>query len=137
MRILLSVLAVSTWLAGCNSPDAERGRGNVREEGLLVSTPDTEGYVTSAFQGVKAYDSMAMLYICVTLGVQSGKMPDGPLIMGKAFKSNLGKIDVEQSGLLFKDATNFWRINSDIDKDVFWVDRCQIPMANLQKLYGN
>ena len=133
--IIATTLAL---LAACGPTDHEtKDRGpDGTKQGLIASDPDQEGYVTSAFQGVREYGPTAMMNICVTLAVQSGKMPNAILLSAKAEQANFGKINEEASSLLLKDAANFWSINTDIDQDAFWSEHCKVPMENLNSLYG-
>ncbi len=131
------ISAILIFLAGCGSSDANRDRvPDGSKQGLFVSEPDEKGYVTSAFQGVHKYDPVATMYICATLAIQSGRMPNAVLILGKAEQANFGKVDEKSSGFLLKDAENFWAINQDVDQEVFWNDRCKVPMENIENLYG-
>ena len=129
--------AILVCLAGCNFSDYNRDRGpDGTEQGLFASDPDKEGYVTSAFQGVREYGPVATMYICVTLAIQSGRMPNALLLSAKAEQANFGRVDEKSNGLLLKDAANFWLINSNVDQDAFWKNSCTVPMDNLSSLYG-
>jgi len=138
MRKNCLVPVILLAVAGCGSSDpkaSDRGADGLKQ-GLIASAPDSQGYVTSAFQGVRVYSATAMMHICVVLGIQSGRMPNGLKLLTKYEEANFDNEKDEATSLLLKDAANFWKRNGDIDKSDFYDTNCMIPLANMNDLYG-
>lgn len=140
--LLATTAACSSGNTSQNS-DGDDGLDN----GLIKYPPDSEGYVTSAFQGVKVYSVTAVQYICTVIAVRDGYEPNALAYLAKLeaqidrmSADDEAKADAaaEASGLLLKDANNWYDINrSQIDVDSFYDGECRVPIENMSKMYGN
>ena len=146
-NVLITFLLATT--AACSSggtsqnSDGDDGLDN----GLIKYPPDAAGYVTSAFQGVKVYSVTAMMYICTVIAVRDGYEPDALVYLAK-FNSQLERLAAddeakanaaaEASGLLLKDANNWYDINrNETDVGSFYEEKCRVPIENMSKMYSN
>ena len=146
-NVLITFLLATT--AACSSggtsqnSDGDDGLDN----GLIKYPPDAAGYVTSAFQGVKVYSVTAMMYICTVVAVRDGYEPDALVYLAK-FNSQLERLAAddeakanaaaEASGLLLKDANNWYDINhNETDVGSLYEDKCRVPIENWSKMYAN
>lgn len=131
--LLLTTAACSSGGTSQNS-DGDDGLDN----GLIKYPPDAEGYVSSAFQGVKVYSVTAMMYICTVIAVRDGYEPNALAYLAKFEEQATGKVNAEASGLLLKDANNWYDINrNEADVGSFYEDKCRMPIENMSKMYGN
>lgn len=133
-------------LTACGSGDTSQNHDgdDGLDNGLIKYPADSEGYVTSAFQGVKVHSVIAVTYICRVIAVRDGYQPNAVALFAK-FELQNGLTDgkdanrrAEASGLLLKDANNWYDINRDqVDVGKFYEDKCRVPIENMSKMYGN
>jgi hypothetical protein len=141
MRIgSILVALMLSLMAGCGPPNPnpnDNGSDGLKN-GLIEYPPDKDGYVTSAFQGVDTYSATAMSYICIVIAVKTGHDSSALINMRKMDKANGINIGGEASGLLLRDANNWWSINRNkIDIDRFFNDFCETAIDNVRQLYGD
>ncbi len=139
---IIFLLAIMT---GCGPRDVSRNNNgdDGLDNGLIEYPPDSHGYVTSAFQGVNTYSSTTMLFICTVIAVRDGHQPNSLFLFSEYIFQNAVSDDAkysaaEASGLLLKDANNWYDINrGEIDLVRFYDDKCRVPIENMIKMYGN
>lgn len=137
-NVLIIFLLATT--AACSSGDTSQNNNgdDGLDNGLIKYPPDSEGYVTSAFQGVKVYSVPAMMYICTVIAVRDGYEPNAMAYLAKFDEQTSGEVNAEASGLLLKDANNWYDINrNETDVGSFYEDKCRVPIDNMSKMYGN
>ena len=148
LKSVLIIFLLATT-AACGSADTSQNNDgdDGLDNGLIKYPPDSKGYVTSAFQGVKVYSVTAVQYICTVIAVRDGYEPNALAYLAK-FNSQLNRIAAddrakanaasEASGLLLKDANNWYEINrNETDVGSFYEDKCRVPIENMSKMYGS
>jgi hypothetical protein len=132
-------------MTACGSRDISRNNNgdDGLDNGLIEYPPDSDGYVTSAFQGVNTYSSTTMLFICTVIAIRDGHhsndlVPIAKNLFQNAISDEAKSSAAEASGLLFKDANNWYDINRDeIDLVRFYDEKCRVPIENMVTMYGN
>jgi len=145
--VLIIFLLATTAACGSGDTSQNNDGDNGLANGLIKYPPDSKGYVTSAFQGVKVYSATAVQYICTVIAVRDGYEPNALAHLAKV-ESQLDRIAAdyepkaegaaEASGFLLKDANNWYDINrNETDVGSFYEDKCRVPIENMSKMYGN
>ena len=143
-NVLIIFLLATTAACSSGGTSQNNDGDDGLDNGLIKYPPDSEGYVTSAFQGVKVYSVIAVTYICRVIAVRDGYQPNAVALFAK-FELQNGLADdkdanrrAEASGLLLKDANNWYDINrNQVDVGKFYEDKCRVPIENMSKMYGN
>jgi hypothetical protein len=146
-NVLIIFLLATTAACGSGDTSQNNDGDDGLDNGLIKYPPDSEGYVTSAFQGVKVYSVTAVQYICTVIAVRDGYEPNALAYLAKmeaqidlmsADDEAKANAAAEASGLLLKDANNWYDINrNETDIGSFYGDKCRVPIENMSKMYGN